>query len=89
MTTERKAVGTGLSMHKHFSSEAADMDKKISITHVLADGRRVDSIDGFTVPNTGATAAVYHIAADFARKQQRTPREVEQWNNGTAKRTFA
>lgn len=37
------------------------------VRHILADGREVDSIEGFIVPTTGATAAVYRIAAEFAK----------------------
>ena len=37
------------------------------VKHILADGREVDSIEGFVVPNTGATAAVYRIVAEFYR----------------------
>lgn len=37
------------------------------IKHVLADGRVVDSIEGFVVPCTGATEVVYRIVTDFYR----------------------
>ncbi len=40
----------------------------MKIRHILADGREVESIEGIVVPNTGATAAVYHIVAEFAKK---------------------
>lgn len=68
MTLERKAVGAGLSMHTHFSSNT--VDEQTSVFHVLADGRRVDSIDGFTIPNTGTTAAVYKLAAGLAKRKE-------------------
>ncbi len=76
------AVRAGLFMRAHFSSEVICMSEKISIKHVLADGRKIDSIDGFVIPETGPTAAVYRIAADFARKHKQTaPKEVK---NATA-----
>lgn len=34
------------------------------IRHFLADGREVASIEGYVIPPTGPTAAVYRIAAD-------------------------
>lgn len=37
------------------------------IRHILADGREVESVEGFVIPRTGPTEAVYRIAADFAR----------------------
>lgn len=37
------------------------------VKHVLADGRELDSIEGFVVPHTGATAAAYRIVAEFYR----------------------
>lgn len=36
------------------------------IKHIMADGREVDSVEGFIIPTTGAAAAVYKIVADFA-----------------------
>lgn len=41
------------------------------VRHILADGREVDSIEGFVIPNTGRTAAVYHIVAEISRKYLR------------------
>ena len=38
------------------------------VRHILADGREVDSIEGFVVPASGPTEAVYRIAADFYKK---------------------
>lgn len=35
------------------------------VRHILADGREVDSIEGFVIPMNGPTAAVYHIAVEF------------------------
>lgn len=37
------------------------------VRHILADGREVESVKGFVIPPTGATAAVYHIAAEFLK----------------------
>lgn len=42
------------------------------IRHILADGREVKSIEGMVIPATGATAAVYHIVAEFARNHHET-----------------
>ncbi len=39
------------------------------VRHVLADGRTVDDITGFVVPNSGTTAAVYRIAEELVLKQ--------------------
>ena len=49
------------------------------IKHVLADGRVVDSVEGFLIPPTGPTAAVYRIIADFAKNhpQKRKKKEME------------
>ncbi len=52
------------------------MNAEVTIHHVLSDGRKLDSIDGFVIPNSGLTAAVYQIAAEFKRKHK-TPKEVE------------
>lgn len=52
------------------------MNVDVTIHHVLSDGRKLDSIDGFVIPNSGLTAAVYQIAAELNRKR-RTPKEVE------------
>ena len=35
------------------------------IKHVLADGRVLDSIDGFKIPYTPATEAAYRLLAEF------------------------
>ena len=40
------------------------------IRHILADGREVESIEGFVIPPTGPAAAAYHIVEQFARRQQ-------------------
>ena len=40
------------------------------IRHILADGREVESIEGFVIPPTGPTAAVYRIVEQFAGRQQ-------------------
>lgn len=31
------------------------------VKHVLADGRRIDSMDGFIIPSTGRSEVVYRI----------------------------
>jgi hypothetical protein len=41
---------------------------KILIKHIMADGHEVDSVEGFVVPATGVTTAVYKIVADFICK---------------------
>lgn len=52
------------------------------IKHILSDGRELESVEGFVIPSTGPTAAVYRIAVDFARNhQQAAHEEVE---NATA-----
>lgn len=52
------------------------------IRHFLADGREVASIEGYVIPPTGPTAAVYRIAADVIqnnpeiinkKKENKTP----------------
>lgn len=35
------------------------------IKHVLADGRVLDSIEGFQIPYTPATEAAYRLLAEF------------------------
>lgn len=40
----------------------------IKVRNILADGREVDDIDGYVVPNSGETAAIYNFMADFVRK---------------------
>lgn len=52
------------------------MNAEITIHHVLSDGRRLDNIDGFVIPNSGLTAAVYRMAADLSRKRI-IPKEAE------------
>ena len=41
------------------------------IIHILSDGREVESVEGFVIPTTGATAAVYHIIAEHTKKHNR------------------
>ncbi|MDD3251799.1 MAG: hypothetical protein PHV18_04470 [Lachnospiraceae bacterium] len=41
------------------------------IKHVLADGRTLDRIDGFQIPYTPATEAVYRFLADFLERSGR------------------
>lgn len=47
------------------------------IRHVLADGRELDSIEGYVVPSTGPTAVVYTILADFSKKAKKEVRKCE------------
>lgn len=54
------------------------------IRHILADGREVQSIEGLVVPNTGATAAVYRIIAEFAKNHQEAVHNKEDKKNATA-----
>lgn len=55
------------------------------IRHILADGREVESIEGFVIPITGATAAVYNMVADFAKKnQEKNYKDKEAKANETA-----
>lgn len=54
------------------------------IRHILADGREVDSIEGFVVPYTGPTETVYRIAVECMRKKECG--RVMQNENGIKKR---
>lgn len=55
------------------------------VKHVLADGREVDSIEGFVIPTTGETAAVYHIVAEHAANQKERTQQIKGENtNATA-----
>lgn len=47
----------------------------MAVIHVLADGRVVDSIEGYVVPTTGPTAIVYDIVADLLKEQSRKKKE--------------
>jgi hypothetical protein len=42
---------------------------KPHITHVMADGRVLDSIEGYVIPCSGHTAVVYRILADCVKRQ--------------------
>lgn len=42
---------------------------KPHITHVMADGRVLDSIEGYVIPCSGHTAVVYRILADCVNRQ--------------------
>ncbi len=44
--------------------------ENVKVHHILADGRKVDSIDGYVVPNGGETAAVYQLIADLIQKKK-------------------
>ena len=54
------------------------------IRHFLADGREVKSVEGFVVPHKGPTAAVYRIAAEFAKNH---PEIIHQDKEGRADAT--
>ena len=45
------------------------------IIHILSDGREVESIEGYVIPTTGPTEAVYKILADHARKRPGSTQE--------------
>ncbi len=47
------------------------------IKHVLADGRVLDSIDGFQIPYTPATEAAYRLLAEFCRRGGRNYGKAE------------
>lgn len=49
-------------------SEAVSSNVKVH--HILADGREVDSIEGYVVPNGGETSAVYQLIADLIQKKK-------------------
>lgn len=49
------------------------------IKHILSDGRRLDSLDGFRIPYTQATEAAYRLLAEFWRGGGRS--------DGTAEKT--
>lgn len=42
---------------------------KPHITHVMADGKVLDSIEGYVIPCSGHTAVVYRILADCVRRE--------------------
>lgn len=50
----------------------------MKVIHILADGREVESIEGMIIPNTGATAAVYRIIADFARNHPEIYKQISE-----------
>lgn len=55
------------------------------IRHILSDGREVESIEGFVIPTTGPTAAVYNIITEFVNNHPgRTQRNEEDKTNATA-----
>ena len=51
-------------------SEAVSSNVKVH--HILADGREVDSIEGYVIPNSGETAAVYRLVADLILNKRNT-----------------
>ena len=54
------------------------------VKHILADGREVDSIEGFVIPTTGQVAAVYHIVAEFSDNHPEHYQNKERKKNATA-----
>lgn len=48
------------------------------IRHILADGREVESVEGFVVPPTGPTAAVYSIVVEFAKNHKDIKKNKEE-----------
>ena len=52
------------------------------IRHILSDGREVESIEGFVIPTTGVTAAVYQIITEHAKKHNSKKDEYK--TNATA-----
>lgn len=55
------------------------------VKHHLADGRTVDSIEGYVIPTTGPVAAVYHIVAECQRNHSKMKRQnKERKKNATA-----
>nr|DAH45813.1 MAG TPA: hypothetical protein [Caudoviricetes sp.] len=57
---------------------------EIKVKHVLADGRKLDSIEGFVIPNTGHASVVYQIAAQITDRRLRGCQ-----SSGTVMRTCA
>lgn len=41
-----------------------------TVKHVMSDGRHLDSIDGYVIPCTGPTAAVYRVIAEMMKKEK-------------------
>lgn len=55
------------------------------VRHFLADGREVDSIEGYVIPHTGETAVIYRIIADFIKNHpESTQKKKEEKTNATA-----
>lgn len=54
------------------------------VRHILADGREVESIEGMVIPNSGPSAAVYRIAAEFI---QNHPEVIYQSKEGRTNET--
>ncbi len=53
------------------------------IRHFLADGRVLESIEGYIVPNTGATATTYYLIAEFIKKHHGNLQQKEKEVNVT------
>lgn len=53
---------------------------EVKVKHVLADGRELDDIKGFVIPNSGICSTVYQIAAEITDRRLK-----ECQNNGIAK----
>lgn len=39
----------------------------MSIKHILADGRQLDTLEGYTLPYNGTTEAAYRLLAEFLK----------------------
>ena len=53
---------------KHAAGMKGKEPVKPHITHVMADGRVLDSIEGYVIPCSGHTAVVYRILADCLKR---------------------
>lgn len=49
-----------------------------NVRHFLADGREVDSIDGYVVPASGPTERLYWFLIERWEKQEREKQKKEQ-----------
>lgn len=52
------------------------------VKHVLADGTELASIEGFVIPATGKTEAVYRLIAEFIRNRNKQEGGAA-WNTKT------
>ncbi len=47
-----------------------------TVKHVMSDGRHLDSIDGYVIPCTGPTAAVYRVIAEMSKKKEKAEKNT-------------